>query len=137
MTYKHIIALFVFSLTSVFATSQVCILDIGSKNSEKVIETFQLKEKQLETLKVLKDDVKLATDAIDEKVKVLLETHPQSTPEELTVLAEKHKELEEEMFGVIIEYDQKLISIFNEKQYERYVLLCNTASRTPITITEE
>lgn len=137
MTYKHIIALFVFSLTSIYATSQVCILDIGSKNSEKVIETFQLKEKQLESLKVLKDDVKLATEAIDKKVKNLLETHPQSSPEELTVLAEKHKELEDEMFGVIVKYDQKLISLFNEKQYERYVLLCNTANRTPITSIQE
>jgi DNA gyrase/topoisomerase IV subunit A len=137
MDIKKVILLFFFGFVFCNAQSQVCILDISSKNSDKIVENFQLKDEQLILLKTLKSDLKLEMDNLEKEQKDLFKNHPQSTPDELTILGQKHKVIEDKMFEVTMKYDQKLISSFNEKQYERYVLLCNTAGRTPIKALEK
>ncbi|MBU2996860.1 hypothetical protein KO500_10460 [Cellulophaga baltica] len=137
MIIKQALLLSFFGFMFLSAQSQVCILDIGSNNSDKIIENFQLKDEQLTTLKTLKSDLKAELTILEKEEKDLFENHPQSTPEELTVLGQKHKAIENKMFEATIKYDQKLISTFNEKQYERYVLLCNTAGRSPIRALEK
>lgn len=137
MNFKYLISILVFGLGIANANSQACILDIGSKNIENITTIFQLNKDQLSALELLKRDLLEERDAQELEVKNLLENHPQSTPDELIILGKKHKELEDKMFETTIKYDQKLISLFNEKQYERYVLLCNSANRTPISMIEE
>ena len=137
MNFKQIFSILVFGLCAINANSQACILDIGSNNIESITTTFQLNKEQLTALDELKLALKEERDAQEIEVKNLLATHPQSTPDELMVLARKHKEIEEKMFETTIKYDQKLISLFNAKQYERYVLLCDSANRTPISILQE
>ncbi len=117
--------------------AQICILDLGSKYSEQIKQVFQLKEAQITAIDQFKVQLNKEITILQAKVKSLLETHPQSNPDELLVLAKKHKELEDQMFDATVLYDQKLISLFNEKQYERYVLLCNEAKRTAITKLQE
>ncbi len=137
MNIKQLVLVLFICFLGFKAQSQVCILDIGNSNSDKIIENFQLKDEQLTLLKTLKEDLKKEMDVLEKQQKDLFENHPQSTPDELMVLGQKHKVIEDKMFAVTVKYDQKLISVFNEKQYERYVLLCNTAGRTPIQILEK
>tara|TARA_R110000868_G_scaffold14075_1_gene65675 strand:- start:32997 stop:33431 length:435 start_codon:yes stop_codon:yes gene_type:complete len=137
MNYKYLLLLLFFGLLSIQANAQVCILAIGSENSANIIDVFQLNEDQKSAFEIFKNELKTELDIQQKQIKELLENHPQSNPDELIVLAKKHKALEENMFETTIKYDQKLISLFNEKQYERYVLLCETANRTPILIVKE
>tara|TARA_R110000868_G_scaffold168133_3_gene402702 strand:+ start:1009 stop:1422 length:414 start_codon:yes stop_codon:yes gene_type:complete len=137
MNTKFLLSVLIFILISTSVKSQTCILDIGSKNVENITKAFQLNKEQVGALDSLRNQLIAERDLQEIKVKNLLETHPQSTPEELLILAKKHKELEDSMFETTIIYDQKLISLFNEKQYERYVLLCKSANRSPIAILED
>lgn len=137
MNSKQILFLILMVLTSSATNAQMCILDLGSKNSDQIQQVFQLKEAQITALDVFKLQLNKEITVLEAQVKELLETHPQSNPDELLVLAKKHKELEDQMFDITVSYDQKLISLFNEKQYERYVLLCNEAKRTAITQLQE
>lgn len=133
MNVKHIMLFVFISLISWFSNAQMCILDIGTENSEQIKQVFQLKETQITALEEYKEILNKEISTLQQQVQELLETHPQSNPDELLVLAKKHKVLEDQMFTATVTYDQKLISLFNEKQYERYLLLCNEAKRTPIT----
>lgn len=137
MNFKFLLSVFIMTFLSVSAISQTCILDIGSKNVENITKTFQLNKEQIHSLDSLRTQLISERDLQENEVKKLLETHPQSTPDELLILAKKHKALEDSMFETTIIYDQKLISLFNAKQYERYVLLCTSANRTPISRQEE
>ena len=119
MNTKFLLSVLIFILISTSVKSQTCILDIGSKNVENITKAFQLNMEQVGALDSLRNQLIAERDLQEIKVKNLLETHPQSTPEELLILAKKHKELEDSMFETTIIYDQKLISLFNEKQYER------------------
>tara|TARA_R110002050_G_scaffold1281_1_gene9146 strand:- start:32761 stop:33195 length:435 start_codon:yes stop_codon:yes gene_type:complete len=137
MNYKYLLLMLFFGLLSIQANAQVCILAIGSENSANIIDVFQLNEDQKSAFEIFKNELKTELDVQQKQIQELLENHPQSNPDELLVLAKKHKALEENMFETTIKYDQKLISLFNEKQYERYVLLCETANRTPIITVKE
>jgi ubiquinone/menaquinone biosynthesis C-methylase UbiE len=137
MKFKFLFPVVVLFLTVVKTNGQTCILDIGSKNSETIKTVFQLNEEQIKTLEALKEAVKTELDVQELEVKNLFENHPQSTPDELLILAKKHKVLEDKMIAITVSYDQKLISLFNQKQYERYQLLCESAKRSPIVKLEE
>ena len=137
VVFKYLFTILVAGLCTINANAQACILDIGSNNIESITSIFQLNKEQLTALDDLKLALKEERDAQELEVKNLLENHPQSTQDELLILAKKHKEIEERMFETTIKYDQKLISLFNAKQYERYILLCNSANRAPIPILEE
>lgn len=132
MNFKTIFLVVLSSLTFFMGFSQICILNIGSENNDQIKQIFQLNEAQETALQEFKIELNKEISLLETEVKELLETHPQSNPDELMVLAKKHKDLEEKMFTTTATYDQKLISLFNEKQYERYLLLCDKANRTPI-----
>ena len=137
MNSKLLFFVLILIVVSVSVKAQTCILDIGSNNITNITNTFQLNKEQASALDSLRNQLISERDLQEGEVKKLLETHPQSTPEELLVLARKHKALEDSMFETTITYDQKFISLFNERQYERYVLLCQSANRTPIGILED
>lgn len=132
MNFKTIILTLVINLFFLTGFSQICILNIGSENTDQIKQIFQLNETQNSALQDFKIELNKEITNLEAEVKTLLETHPQSNPEELLVLAKKHKDLEEKMFTTTATYDQKLISLFNKKQYERYLLLCDKANRTAI-----
>ena len=81
--------------------------------------------------------LEIETRLLDEERKNLFETHPQSTPEDLTALGAKYKVLEERMKQIFKKYDLKLLALFNEKQYQRYVALCQEVSRKPLEVVME
>jgi len=132
MKFKLLFSVVVLFFSVIATNAQACILDIGSKNADTIKTIFQLNEEQTTALEVLRKDLKAEREDQELEVKKLYENHPQSTPAELLILAEKHKNLEDKMLETTVRYDQKLISLFNEKQYERYQLLCESAKRTPI-----
>lgn len=116
---------------------QECSLGIGATESDTIIQIFQLKEEQITNLEEFKAALEIETRLLDEERKNLFENHPQSTPEDLTALGAKYKVLEERMKQVFKKYDLKLLALFNEKQYQRYVTLCQEVSRQPLVVVTE
>jgi len=116
---------------------QECSLGIGATESDTIIQIFQLKEEQITNLEEFKAALEIETRLLDEERKNLFENHPQSTPEDLTALGAKYKVLEERMKQVFKKYDLKLLALFNEKQYQRYVTLCQEVSRQPVVVVPE
>ena len=116
---------------------QECSLGIGATESDTIIQIFQLKEEQITNLEEFKAALEIETRLLDEERKNLFENHPQGTPEDLTALGAKYKVLEERMKQVFKKYDLKLLALFNEKQYQRYVTLCQEVSRQPLVVVPE
>lgn len=114
-----------------------CSLAIGVTDTDTIIQIFQLREEQVQKLEEYKAALELEIKLLDEERQNLFEHHPQSTPEELTALGEKHRVLEEKIKQVFLKYDLRLLALFNEKQYDRYKALCKEVSRIPLVIQTE
>jgi Skp family chaperone for outer membrane proteins len=114
--------------------AQDCTLDIGGDNTDMMIEVFQLSGKQIKTMENLKSDLEIQTKSLKEDIQKLFNDHPQSSTEELQVLADKYRVLEQKIMDASWECDKKLLTTFNEKQYRRYLDLCHEAFRKPIKI---
>jgi len=123
-----------FFILTLFAHAQRCSLGISEENIETISMVFQLNEEQIKQLETLSAAFAVAEKAIEDEVQLLFNTHPQSTPKELTQLAEKYKVLEAKMVTTSLEFDKKLLQAFNDKQYERYISLCKEANRSPIAL---
>ncbi len=114
-----------------------CSLAIGVTDTDTIIQIFQLREEQVQKLEEYKAALELEIKLLDEERQNLFEHHPQSTPEELMALGEKHRVLEEKIKQVFLKYDLRLLALFNEKQYDRYKALCKEVSRIPLVIQTE
>ncbi len=119
---------------SVELHAQDCTLDIGGDNTDMMVEVFQLSGEQMKTMENLKSDLEIRTKSLKEDIQKLFNDHPQSSTEELQVLAEKYRVLEQKIMDASWECDKKLLTTFNEKQYRRYMDLCHEAFRKPIKI---
>lgn len=134
MYLKAFLSVLIFSFFSLSGNAQDCTLDIGGKNSETLVRVFQLNEHQIGQMESWSAELAVANKAIEDDIQKLFDSHPQSTPEELTILAEKYRGLQQKMVNASYKADKKLLTIFNEKQYERYLQLCNEAIRVPIKV---
>jgi hypothetical protein len=132
LKYFYCILLF-FMVLKGFGQSEDCTLGIGGKDTETIIEVFQLSEEQLTQMKGWIQELNKSNEVIEEQIDILLEKHPQSNEEELLELAEKFKVLRAQIVANSKICDQKLVGILNEKQYMRYSSLCEEAFRRPLT----
>lgn len=112
-----------------------CTLDIGGKNAQNVSDIFQLNESQKSQMEVLRAEYSTAYQTFEEQAQKLLDEHPQSTTEELNTLAGKYRALQEKITEASRDIDKKLLSSFNQRQYDLYLSLCHEAFRRPITVT--
>ncbi len=85
----------------------------------------------METLRSALED---AVKGLEDDIRKLLDSHPQSTEEDLMALADKYRALQQKMVSASWETDKKMLATFNPKQYERYLKLCMEAIRKPIRI---
>ncbi len=135
MMYFKIRILFSAILFSCFlAHAQKCSLNIAGEDSQVIVGIFQLSEDQQVALQDIKANLAIETDQIEVAIQKLMKEHPQSTQEELMVLAKKYRELQLKMVNTILDGDKKLLATFNPKQYQRYLSLCKEALREPLQI---
>ncbi len=134
MNVKNYTFLALFLLMSLLGKAQDCVLDIGGEHYKTIENAFQLNEEQKQKLESLRAALAVEARLINEEAEKLFDTHPQSTPEELTVLGQKYNVIKQKLLDVTIKYDKKLLSSFNDKQKERYHNLCKEASRSPLLV---
>lgn len=134
MFLKTLSMFLIFFLFSLKGIAQDCTLDIGGKNSDILVQVFQMNEEQISQVEVWSAELKIEIKVVEDEIKKLFDNHPQSTPEELTTLAGKYKIFQQKIVAASKATDTRLLSIFNVKQYDRYLELCNEALRKPIRV---
>lgn len=134
MEFRIVLFLLVTLVSVNTTTGQVrdCLLNIGGRDNQTIIQVFQLNELQRDKLDNWSKELDSITTETEARIAQLFDTHPQKTDKDMVDLATKYAALKEEFVGVTSRYDQKLISLFNERQYERYILLCAEAGKQPI-----
>lgn len=127
---------FIFSIFSYvcFGQLQDCTLDMGGKDSELIIKIFQLNEEQVGKMEAWRAELDIKNRLLQDQIAWLFENHPQSTEEDLVNLSKKYNVLQRQIVSNSRTYDQMLLGAFNDRQYERYVVLCTEAVRKPLPI---
>ena len=116
-----------------FGQLQDCTLGIGNKDTEVIFQVFKLNEEQKVIAEALASEYQKDSRLIQEQVDDLFESHPQQTPEDLQKMAKKFDSLKIRLIDMSRSYDQKLVSLFDQKQFEVYLQLCNEVRRKPLT----
>ena len=117
---------------NVFAQLDDCSLDIGGQDTEVLISVFQLNDEQQDYLETWRGELSVQVRALEDSIRQLLESHPQSTEADLQNLSAKYAQLKDQLVATTVEYDQKMLGTFNPKQYEFYTELCKEALRRPL-----
>lgn len=123
---------FTMSLSMAHAQDKDCTLGIGGKDSDVIIQVFQLNEEQQQKMHLWEGELAQYHKIMGDSIRTLFDTHPQKTMEDLQVLANKYKAFRDKIETTSSSYDQKLLATFNQRQYEKYAALCREALRTPM-----
>lgn len=122
-------------MSGIFCSAQQeCALGIGGGNDDSIAEVFQLNELQLEKLKNWSAELKVRNQYLKDQAKFLLKRNAQSSPEDLLALSYKYRTLLDSMKQNVKMLDKRLLSIFNDNQYNLYIELCGQMMLLPIHI---
>mgnify|MGYP000099902379 FL=1 len=109
-------------------------MGIGGDDDEAIAEVFQLNDAQLEQFKNWSAEVKVRNSYLKDQAKYLLKKHAQSSPEDLMAVSYKYRDLLDSMRQNVRMLDKRLLSIFNDRQYNLYLELCNQLTLRPIYV---
>ncbi len=111
-----------------------CILGVGLTEDKTIIDVFQLNEIQSEQMMNFSAELKYRNELLNNQAANLMKRHPQSSAAELKLLAKKYNVIRDSMAIVQKMVDMRVLKLFNEKQYQRYLELCNEAFRQPFRV---
>ena len=131
---KFLIFFFGFFTTLSFGQLQDCTLDMGGQDSELIIKIFQLNEEQIGKMEAWRAELDIKNRLLQDQIAWLFDNHPQGTEEDLVNLSKKYNVLQRQIVSNSRTYDQMLLGAFNERQYERYIVLCSEAMRKPLPV---
>ncbi|MEX0275074.1 MAG: hypothetical protein AB3N16_11925 [Flavobacteriaceae bacterium] len=114
--------------------AQTCTLDVGGGEVERLVNIFQLNGYQMGHLEEVRAQYGLDSRMIQDEIDRLFAEHPQDTREEMQALAEKYKVLQQRMQRMAVAADTEVLKTFNERQYQRYIELCQSVYRSPIHV---
>ncbi len=115
-------------------SQQDCLLGIGGKDNETILEVFQLNEEQQEKMRNWSAELKIRNDILKDQAKHLIKKHEESSPEVLMTVSLKYKGLLDSMKQNLRMMDARMLSIFNDRQYKRYLDLCHQLTLRPIHV---
>ncbi|WP_088341782.1 hypothetical protein [Robiginitalea sediminis] len=128
-SFSLLLALF---LGSFLVQAQDCTLGIGGRDTDMIIAVFELDSVQQSRLSQWTKELEAVNTPLEEKARILLDTHPQKSDEDLAALGQKFDVLKQEMIANATRFDRLLLGTFNEAQYERYAQLCREVYRAPM-----
>ncbi len=119
-------------LPGLLSAQEDCYLGIGGRDDERIVQVFQLTEQQIEQLRNWGAELHVRNEFLENRARWLLKNHPQSTTEDIVKMSDEYKAVLDSMRSNMRMLDRRLLSTFNEKQYNLYVMLCNEVLRNPI-----
>lgn len=137
MKYSRKIAFLILVLATISVSQaqlEDCTLDIASSDTELITKLFQLNEEQTTTLENLRAEIEVKNRVLYDQIKWLFDNHPQDTEEDLANMAKKYDVMQRQIMANSRIYDQKFLGTLNDRQYERYTILCEEALRKPLLV---
>lgn len=134
MRIIYLTLLFFASTLVVMGQDRDCMLGLGGTASETIIQVFQLNKEQISKMDQWKAALGQDNKIVQDEITQLFDTDGQSSEEALQEMATTYRGLKDKVIENSKAYDRKLLNIFNEKQYQRYIALCKEARRIPMTI---
>ena len=131
MIRKLLFSLFIL-INGVALCQEDCYLGVGGKDDKTIIEVFQLTEEQTENLRNWSAELDYRNSLLQDQAKALLKKHAQSSPEDLLAMSYQFQDLLDSMRSNMRMIDKRVLSMFNNEQYNLYMQLCNTVARSPI-----
>ena len=126
---------FLFLISGFYGTAQMdCILGVGGRDNETITKVFELTEEQRENLKNWSAELKIRNDIFKERAEYLMKQNEDSSPEVLIEVSKKYQSFIDSMTKNVRMMDKRLLTSFNEVQYERYLKLCRQMTLRPIHI---
>ncbi len=135
MNTIHTIIVFFIGALIANAQDRDCMLGVGGSDSETIVQVFQLNKDQIGKMIEWRAEFEVSSRVYQDEITKLFDTHAQSSSEDLQTLSNKYRVLKDKIIALSKEYDEKLLRIFNEKQYQRYYELCKEAGRNPLQVT--
>ena len=111
-----------------------CMLGVGGPDGETIAEVFQLNEAQREQLANWGAELKYRNDILRDQAEYLLKRNDTTPPEELLKVSKQYNAILDSMHQNIRMMDRRMLALFNDRQYERYIQLCRELSMRPIHI---
>lgn len=111
-----------------------CLLGVGGPDGDAIAEIFQLSGAQREKLQGWGAELKQRNKLLRERAEVLMERNRRVNPDELLKVSIAYKAILDSMERNVVIMDSRMLALFNERQYERYRLLCQELSLRPIPI---
>jgi len=109
-------------------------LGVGGPDGETIAEVFQLNEAQREQLANWGAELKYRNDILRDQAEYLLKRNDTTPPEELLKVSKQYNAILDSMHQNIRMMDRRMLALFNDRQYERYIQLCRELSMRPIHI---
>lgn len=126
---------FIFCISFTYSYAQEdCFLGIGGENDDDIVEVFQLDDMQKEKMLNWSAELKIRNGILKDQAKFLLKKHVQSSPEELMAVSYKYRSLLDSMRQNLKMVDTRMLSIFNDNQYNLYMELCSGITLQPIYV---
>lgn len=126
---------FLFLICGFYGQAQLdCILGVGGRDNETIAKVFELTEEQQKNLKNWTAELKIRNDIFKERAKYLMKQNEESSPEVLMEVSKKYQSYIDSMAKNVRMMDKRLLTSFNETQYERYLKLCRRLTLRPIHI---
>jgi hypothetical protein len=135
MNTIHAIIIFFIGTLIANAQDRDCMLGVGGSDSETIVQVFQLNKDQISKMNEWRAEFEVSSRVYQDEITKLFDTHAQSSSEDLQALSNKYRILKDKIIALSKEYDEKLLRVFNEKQYQRYYELCKEAGRIPLQVT--
>ncbi len=129
------VVLYLFLISGLYGSAQMdCILGVGGPDGDTIVQVFQLSEEQQEKLKSWAAELKVRNDILREKAEYLMKKNENSTPDVLLTVSQQYKTIQDSMVQNVRMMDKRLLTIFNDKQYQRYLGFCNELALRPIHV---
>ena len=109
-------------------------MGVGGTDDETIAEVFQLNDEQRQSLRNWSAELKVRNEILSNQAEFLLKQHEESSPEVLMTISKEYKTIMDSMKQNVRMMDKRLLSIFNPKQYNFYVKLCDQLTLRPIYI---
>lgn len=121
-----------FLLPTLLISQEDCLLGIGGKDDETIKVVFRLTEEQIEKMRNWGAELQFRNEIFERRANHLLETHAQSSLEDLKKMSIEYKALLDSIQANIRLLDKRMLGIFTIEQYNLYIMLCNQVYRSPI-----
>ena len=109
-----------------------CFLGVGGKDDKTIATVFKLDSIQVTKMKKWGAELRYSNSLLIDQANYLVKKNEESSPEVLKTVAVQYQKLLDSMQNNLRLIDKRMLGIFNDEQYNLYLLICNQLSINPL-----